>query len=273
MDISAFLALVSVIFAITFFVGLVVQTSAYVYSLYTKRSDIVDVVWGMSFVFVGFFWIAFTQAPSFSFAVALLLVSVWGVRLSYHIGLRHFSKETEDRRYVSMKEGWRFPQIRAYFQIFVLQAFLMSIIALPLVLHANTGVTTALPLVCIGVLVWLLGFYFQVRGDFELSRYISTKKKTDGLLKTGIWGLTRHPNYFGEMTMWWGIFIVTISSFNLAYLIVAALGPILITLLLRYVSGVPMLEKYWEEKYQDEFAQYKENVPMLIPDFRKFIGK
>ena len=266
MDITAFFSFFFSIWIVTFLITLVYQTIIFLLARKIKRDDLVDVGWGFGFVVVGFVWLALVPAVSIGYALILLCVSIWGIRLSYHIGMRFFTKDEEDRRYVAMKEGWKRPVLRAYFQIFILQAFLLSIIVMPVAVHANITISAPLVLLVLGLLLWCLGFYYQVAGDNQLGAFIRAKKK--GMMKEGVWAKTRHPNYFGEMTMWWGIFIMTLISLNPIFILLTVIGPVTITLLLRFVSGVPMLEKHWEEKYGKEFEEYKESTPMLIPHIR-----
>jgi len=267
MTFSLLLSFVLAILLITCAVALVYEVLFFIISLKKERNDVVDVSWGFGFVCISFFWLAIIPEPSLSFVIALLLVSIWGIRLTYHIWNRFMKKKVEDRRYVEMKKDWKWVKTRSFFQVFFLQAVLMSVIILPVVLHANSGVTTPWLLIIVGVFLWMLGFYYQVVGDFQLGQFIASKPKKGLMMREGLWSKTRHPNYFGEMSMWWGIYLITLSSFNLWYILFAAIGPVVITLLLRYVSGVPMLEKHWEKTYGKEFEDYKESTPMLIPNF------
>ncbi len=263
MNILDFVSFVFGIWLVTVLIACLFQTVMYCFARLLKRDDLVDVGWGLGFVVAAFAWLALVPQISASYALILLCISMWGIRLSYHIGMRFFTKNKEDRRYVEMKDGWKYIKIRSYFQIFLLQAFLLSIIILPTAVQANITISAPIFLVLLGFILWCLGFYYQVRGDYQLGIFIQKKKK--GMMKSGLWSKTRHPNYFGEMTMWWGIFIMTLTSLNPLFIIVTGIGPLLITLLLRYVSGVPMLEKHWEKTYGEEFEEYKNTVPMLIP--------
>jgi len=266
MNISLLISYALAVLTITFLVSFLYQVIFYIISLRVKRNDIVDVAWGGGFLVIVFFWLIIIPSPSWTFVLATLLISVWGVRLSYHIWNRYMSKQ-EDRRYVEMGKDWKWKKTRSFFQVFVLQGALMSVVVLPATLHANMVVSTALPFVFIGLFLWCFGFYFQVLGDYQLKQFIENKKN-EGMMKEGLWSKTRHPNYFGEICMWWGIFLITLSAFHIVYILVAVIGPVVITLLLRYVSGVPMLEKHWQEKYGKEFEDYKDSVPMLIPDLK-----
>ena len=116
----------------------------------------------------------------------------------------------------------------------------------------------------LGVAVWLFGFYFEAVGDAELSRFIKNPVNKGKLLQSGLWSLTRHPNYFGEVAQWWGLWLVALSVPN-GWL--GIIGPITITFLILKVSGIPMLEKKMEEN--PDFAEYKRKTSVFIPLLRK----
>ena len=162
-----------------------------------------------------------------------------------------------------MKKDWKMPFLRSYVQIFLLQGLFMAIIALPAVMMIRNSASEFMPLIALAIGVWSAGFMFQVWGDIELTKHINKRKK--GLLQSGIWSYTRHPNYFGEIMMWWGIWIIALGSLTLGNTLIALVGPLLITLLIKYVSGVPMLEKNWKEKYGEEFDEYAKKTPVLVP--------
>jgi len=269
------LILFTEVFLITLLVASFYQTGMYIFSRVLKRTDIVDVGWGMGFVIVSFFWLMVNPVISVSYGIILLCVSLWGTRLSFHIAQRFFSHKKEDRRYVDMRKEWKWVKTRTYFQVFLLQGVLLSVILFPVYLHSIAHINTFLPLVLGGFILWSIGFYYQVVGDFQLTQFIKNKtpESKDQMMKTGVWSQTRHPNYFGEILMWWGIWIMTLVSFNPVFIIVTAMGPLTITLLLRYVSGVPMLEKHWKEKYGTEFEEYKDTTQMLLPSVFGFMKK
>ena len=143
----------------------------------------------------------------------------------------------------------------------------MSVIALPILALYTASSNPMIISMILGLAIWLLGFVYQVGGDIQLTAHIQSPKK--GLLTHGLWSTTRHPNYFGEISMWWGIFVISISFDNILITLISIIGPLLITLLIRYISGVPMLEKHWAKKYGDDFQKYKKDVPMIIPKITK----
>ena len=116
----------------------------------------------------------------------------------------------------------------------------------------------------IGVAIWIIGYFFEVVGDKQLKDFLADPKNKGKLMTSGLWSYTRHPNYFGEATMWWGIFLIAITSLSGIWIIIS---PIVITYLLVFVSGVPMLEK----KYKDrpDFILYSKHTPKFFPWFPK----
>lgn len=235
----------------------------FLYSQIKKRGDVVDVAWGLGFPLVA--WSAyFINGDSSSLALLTnSLVTVWGVRLASHIYLRNKDKD-EDYRYKGWREDWgKWYTLRAYFQIFMLQGALLYAIALPVMLINQDPQPLSL-LSYVGVLVWVFGFVFEVVGDYQLKKFIENKKNKGKLMTDGLWAYTRHPNYFGEATQWWGIGLMSITISNGYW---GLFGPALITFLLLYVSGVPMLEKKMKKK--PGFKEYAKNTPKFVPKLTK----
>lgn len=234
----------------------------FVVSLIKKRNDVADVAWGLGFVLLA--WLAYVIAGNDLTNVRGLLVNalvtIWGLRLAWHIHTRNKGK-AEDYRYLAWRKEWgKWFYLRSYAQVYLLQGFLLFLIVSPvLVVHGNAGSVLGV-LDVVGVAVWLLGFYFEVVGDAQLARFIKDPANKGKLMTTGLWAYTRHPNYFGEVTQWWGIWLIALSVSNGVF---AIIGPLTITFLILKVSGIPMLEKKMEEN--PEFAEYKRKVSKFIP--------
>lgn len=240
----------------------------YVIAQVKKNNSIVDVGWGLGFVLISIFTLVMSLinkdnvTSSYLFRNILFnsLIWIWGSRLAYYIFKRNAHKK-EDYRYAEMRKSWgKQVYIRGYFQVFMLQGLLMLIIASNIILN-NVSNTEALTLFDIlGLLIWIIGFIFESFGDSQLKRFINNPSNKGKIMKYGLWKYTRHPNYFGEATMWWGIFIMTLSNNNG---IIGIVSPMLITFLLLYVSGVPLLEK----KYKDnkEFQKYAKVTNKFFP--------
>lgn len=238
------------------------MTVWFILSLIIKRNDIADIAWGMGFVLLA--WTAFFLSVSGNWLVILVnvLVTIWGLRLSLHIFNRN-RKKPEDYRYAEWRRQWgSLFYFRSYLQVFILQGILLFIISVP-VMVLNAYVLQSTPAIAfIGILVWVIGFIFESVGDSQLSNFIKNPANKGKVLDTGLWKYSRHPNYFGEVTQWWGIWIVAIIVTNQWLTIV---GPSLITFLILKVSGVPLLEKKMME--QQEFREYAKRTSMFIPWF------
>ncbi|MFT5436634.1 MAG: steroid 5-alpha reductase family enzyme [Ulvibacter sp.] len=232
----------------------------FVVSLIKKRNDLADVAWGLGFVLMAWLSYFLAEDPGMRGILVGVLVSIWGLRLALHIHSRNKGK-AEDYRYLAWRKEWgKWFYIRSYFQVYLLQGVFLFLIVSPILLiNKDTGGDLGL-LDFIGVVVWLFGFYFEAVGDAQLSRFIKNPENKGKLMTKGIWKYTRHPNYFGEVTQWWGIWLVALSVPNG---VLAIIGPITITFLILKVSGIPMLEKKMEE--HPDFAEYKRRVSVFIP--------
>lgn len=230
------------------------MTGWFIISLIKKRNDIADIAWGMGFILIS----AYNLYTNFDTRVLLisLLVLIWGLRLAIHIYHRNKNKK-EDFRYLQWRQEWgKYFYLRSYLQVYLLQGFFMWLIALPLTLH-NTGFTL---INFLGILVWIFGFYYESTADAQLAAFLKDLKNKGKIMDQGLWAKSRHPNYFGEVTMWWGIWLLSLSNRDA---FISLLGPLTITFLILKVSGVPLLEK----KYQGNplYEAYKKKTSIFIP--------
>jgi steroid 5-alpha reductase family enzyme len=234
----------------------------YFISLLRKRNDVADVVWGLGFVVLT--WSALHLSGNYEERQLLItaLVTLWGLRLAWHIHTRN-SKKEEDYRYQAWREVWgKWFIIRSYFQVYILQGALLFLIALPILYIQKESYSTLNFRDLIGGLVWAVGFFFEVVGDFQLRAFTRDRNNKGKILTTGLWRYTRHPNYFGEVTIWWGIWIIAGSVTGSFWLI---LSPLTITYLILKVSGIPLLEKKYAGN--QEFAEYKQRTNSFFPWF------
>jgi steroid 5-alpha reductase family enzyme len=192
-----------------------------------------------------------------------LFVLIWGLRLAIYIFLRNKGKG-EDFRYKAWRDTWKFFILRSYLQIFILQGILMFIIALPIIFVNKAGPASFNFFDIAGILLFLTGYAFETIGDGQLARFKKDPANKGKIITGGLWRYTRHPNYFGEAVIWWGI-----GCFALPYPHgwIMLISPVIITLMLRFVSGVPMLEKKYAGRA--DFEEYKKRTPVFIPWFPK----
>ena len=229
-------------------------------SLLVKRSDVADIAWGPGIALVGLTASFFQTAPTERLTILLLLVAVWGVRLGIRIFLKNKSKK-EDPRYILLSEKWgKWTLLIRYLQVFILQGALMLVIGYPFI-HASVYDHGGLGwLTLVGLLVWIVGFLFEAVGDSQLDSFLKKPENKGKIMRYGLWKYSRHPNYFGEVTMWWGIFIILLE---IPFGLFAIVSPLMITFLILKVSGIPMLEKMFEGN--PEFDDYKKTTSVFFP--------
>lgn len=235
-------------------------------SVLKKRNDVADVAWGLGFMLMA--WTSFFLSGDSGIRglVVGVLVSVWGVRLAWHIHTRNRGK-AEDYRYDAWRKQWgTWFYLRSYVQVYLVQGLFLFLIVLPVLLINKSAGTTLGILDLLGVAVWLVGFYFEAVGDAQLARFIKNPANKGKLMRGGLWAYTRHPNYFGEVTQWWGVWLIALS---VPYGWLGIIGPITITFLILKVSGIPMLEKKMAD--HPDFAEYKRRVSVFIPLPRKSV--
>lgn len=239
------------------------MTLLWLFSLQLKNSSIVDIFWGAGFVIVN--WIYFALTPDGFLIRKLLicaLVTIWGLRLSTHIFLRNRGKP-EDFRYQKWRQEngnrwWWW----SFFQVFLLQGVLLWIISAPLLAAQFSALSDHLTLLdFLGAAVWLVGFYFEAKGDYQLSQFKANPENKGKILDSGVWRYTRHPNYFGDSAQWWGYYLIAASAGGWWTIF----SPILMTILLLRVSGVALLEKTMETK--PGYKEYIEKTSAFIPWF------
>ena len=232
----------------------------FVVSVLKKRNDVADVAWGLGFAIMA--WSAYFLAGSAGIRGLLvcILVSLWGVRLAWHIHARNKGR-AEDYRYVAWRKEWgKWFYLRSYLQVYLLQGALLFLIVTPVLLINDSSATTLGVLDIVGVLIWLVGFYFEAVGDAQLAKFIKKPINKGKLMQGGLWAYTRHPNYFGEVTEWWGLWIIALAVPGGW---IGVIGPLTITYLILKVSGIPMLERKME--LHPDFTAYRERVSVLVP--------
>jgi steroid 5-alpha reductase family enzyme len=250
--------MLAAIFQIGFFIWCYVS-AWFIISLMIKRNDVADIAWGLGFVAIVIFLFV-TQTPILQSSIVYLLTVIWGIRLAIHIGLRSKGKP-EDFRYKKWRDEWgKYFVLRSYLQVYLFQGFFMWIISVPIIVVSMAKNQATTPFLLFGSIIWLIGFAFESIGDYQLMLFIKQKQNKSDIMQTGLWKYTRHPNYFGEVLVWWGIFIMVLPLQHGIWVIIS---PITISFLLLYVSGIPMLEA----KYKDNvaFEEYKKRTSAFFP--------
>lgn len=234
----------------------------YLLALRLKDNSIVDIGWGIGFIIVALATL-FDKGTFYPRQLLITALTIaWGLRLAIYIFIRNRGKG-EDFRYRQWREEWgKTIYWRSYLQVFMLQGAIMFVIALPL-MQVNASTSSDLLITdFIGAVVWLIGFLFEAVGDAQMMRFKNNPASKGKIMRSGLWKYTRHPNYFGETLLWWGIFIIATGEGNI---FISVISPLLLTYLLLKVSGVAMLEKKYtgNPEYDDYIKTTSSFVPML----------
>lgn len=242
----------------------VYMTVVFVKAQVLRNNGIVDVAWGLGFIVVTAAF--FVRAPGLTPVRALMTaaVALWGLRLAVHVALRNWGRP-EDFRYAAMRKRWgRAAAVKAFFFVFMLQGLILLVVSLPITVVFASPDRPLGALDVAGGLVFLAGFLFETVADAQLNIHRHDPANKGRLMTSGLWRLTRHPNYFGEALLWWGLGLVALGSRNGA---AGLIGPAAITLLLVFVSGVPLLEKKYAGR--PDWEAYKARTPKFAPWFPK----
>lgn len=210
-------------------------------SIRAKDASVVDIAWGMTFVLTA--WVTRFTADGYEPRKNLLvaLSTIWGLRLSLYLAKRNLG-HGEDPRYVSMRErgGDRWWWWTSLFKVFYLQGLVSWVVSLPIQLgQVSGGAGPFVTLAVIGSVVWMVGIGFEAIGDFQLARFKADPANEGMILDSDLWSWTRHPNYFGDAAIWWGIGIVAASS---GWGLIGLVGPLVMNFFLVNISGKKLLE-------------------------------
>lgn len=233
----------------------------FVVALVRRDNSVVDVGWGVGFLLLALATFWWYEPYGWRPVIVLVMVAVWGLRLSLHILMRNWGR-AEDWRYAVLRQRWgAWWALRSFLQVFLLQGALMLAVALPMLWTITFFSTRSLGwLDGVGVALWLIGFCTEALADHQLVRFQKNPASYGKVLQSGLWRYSRHPNYFGEILQWWGIWLLALAV-PLGFWTI--LGPLTITFLIMQVSGVPLTES----KYRGnaEFQRYAKRTSVLVP--------
>jgi steroid 5-alpha reductase family enzyme len=241
---------------------LALMVGVWLLSLAVRDASIVDVFWGLGFVLVAAVGLALGPGVFERRLLVFALVGVWGARLATHILRRNWGRG-EDFRYRGFRARWgpRFWWV-SLFTVFLLQGAIMFVVSLPVQASAAGETPSSLGLLdALGASVWLVGVLFESVGDAQLARFKADPASTGRVMDRGLWRYTRHPNYFGDATTWWGIGLIGLST---PWGWLALIGPAVMTFMLVRVSGVAMLEKTISAR-RPGYEEYVRRTSAFVP--------
>lgn len=246
-------------FLATAVVGFAMFTGLFAYADRVKRYDLIDSLWGPGFAVLAAVTLLLADGNPARQWLVFLLTAIWGVRLGVHIYARNRTKD-EDPRYVAiLKRAKGNPRLRMY-RVYLIQAAIMWVVSLPVqvAIHLDAPLNA---LDWLGVAIWLVGFAFESVGDWQLSRFKADPASRGQVMDRGLWRYTRHPNYFGDAVVWWGLFLFALHTWPALLTVV---GPLVMTFLLAKGTGKPLLEKDIAKR-RPGYAEYVRRTSGFIP--------
>lgn len=235
-------------------------TGCFLISRRFKNYALVDIAWGLGFVLIVL--LSFKLNPKLSGSEYLLgtCVFLWGIRLSAFLFIRNFNKP-EDFRYREMRKSWgSSANLHAFFKIFLLQGFLIFIIGLPIIIKLNSPPSQLGLFQIIGFLLWGFGFFWESWADNEKMQFKKIEGNLDRPCETGPYKYSQYANYFGEITLWWGLYLISLPH---QYFYISLISPVLISFLILKVSGIPLLEE--KNKNRSSYADYRKKTNLIFP--------
>ena len=242
-------------------ISFLIQIFFFIFAASYKSDKVTDLSYGLSFIILALYSI-FTRGTFYLTQIIItVMILVWGLRLAGYLFIR-ILKIKRDKRFDGIRENFV-----KFASFWIIQALSVWIIMLPATFVLNSADLPLTTLSYIGISVWTIGFLIETIADHQKFTF---KNKNKGFINTGLWKFSRHPNYFGEITLWWGLFMVIIPYLSGLYWL-TILGPLFITFILLFVSGIPILEKRYNKKYGHltEYQEYKKKTSILIPWFSK----
>jgi steroid 5-alpha reductase family enzyme len=242
---------------------LAVMTGLWLLSLVRRDVSLVDPFWGTGFIIVA--WFALASIPREQHVtrswLLIALTTIWGLRLSLYLLWRNWG-HGEDRRYRAMRDhhGPRFWWV-SLLTVFLLQGVILWIVSLPI--QASLVTASSIPLGWLdlaGVTLWSVGLFFEAVGDFQMARFQADPQNAGRVMDRGLWRFTRHPNYFGDFCVWWGLYLIAAAG-GAGW---TAGSPLLMSLLLMRISGVTLLESNITDRRPD-YAAYQTRTNAFFP--------
>lgn len=224
-----------------------------------NRLDVVDTGWGLGFIVVA--WLVVIQRHLEADYVVAILVTIWGLRLARHTYRRSRKRGEDDPRYVALASKWRGNYwLSAYYKIFITQGVFLWVISLPIVFAAGASRPSSSWFLAAGAIIWAIGFALEAISDKQLGEFLSQPANKGQVMDHGLWRFSRHPNFFGELTQWWGIGVIACGA-RLGY--IGLIGPLALTISIVFISGIPPIEN--RKRSNPAYKKYMQRTSPLIP--------
>lgn len=249
------------IYLLALLISLGINFLFYLLASILKTDKFTDFTYGLTFVALTFLFLFTNQTFYFYQLILVTMVALWAIRLISYLLVR-ILKIKKDSRFDKMRE-----KPLEFLKFWTFQGLAVWVIVLPSIYLLNFSENRSISLIMVlGVLIWALGLLIETISDWQKFAFKNNPQNKNFWIQSGLWKYSRHPNYFGEMLCWWGIFIFVLPFLEgLSWLTI--ISPIFITFILLFVSGIPPLEKRYEKKYKNnkKYQEYKKKTSILIP--------
>ncbi len=254
------------VYLLGFALVMALLTLVWMASVKLVNASIIDPFWGLGFVLLAVYYYFNSVGEPVRKMIVLMAAILWGLRLFAYLFWRSVGKP-EDYRYAQFRKRYGLERYWwvSFFQVFLLQGFLLWLISSPLLAAQYFGNSKPSGWIdAMAILVWLIGFLFEAGGDYQLLKFKSNLANKGKVLNTGFWKYTRHPNYFGDACVWWSFALFSLAAGSY----VPVVSSVLMTILLLKVSGVSLLE-HDLKRNKPEYEEYSRKTPSFFPWFPK----
>ncbi len=249
------------LFALCIAVAFVIQWIVYIPSFLLKTEKFYDLTGSLTYTTVILLALLMASRYDLRSVILTVLVLIWTSRLGFFL-FRRIKREGEDTRFKEIKQS-----AARFLLTWTLQGLWVSFTAAAALgaITADQGIAFGAWGIA-GLCVWILGFSFEAIAEFQKSRFTSDPANADRFINVGLWSVSRHPNYFGEIVLWIGIALIAFPALN-GWAYVTLISPVFVALLITQISGVPLLEKFADDKWggQEYYEEYKKSTPVLVP--------
>ena len=248
---------------------------AFIVGTAKKNNGLMDIFYGPGYVVVALtsliLYVIMNNSINIRQVIITILVFIWAIRLAVYLFIRNRGKP-EDYRYQAMRRRWKTNIVwKSFKNVYMFQGIVIFLVAFP-VWFVNVSINPPLVNILdfagitlwVGALIWLIGFLFESIGDYQLYKFKKDPNNKGKVMDQGLWKYTQHPNYFGEVTQWWGIFIIALA---VPFGFISIVGPIFITYMIIKVSGIRLLN--WRYRADEKYADYKKRTSQFFPWFPK----
>lgn len=247
-------------------ISLIIQLIFFAFAYKFKTDKVTDLSYSLTFMLIAILLGIINRESVDLYKIALIwIVCLWGSRLAGYLLMRIIKMKT-DKRFDGIRENFK-----SFLGFWILQAFTVWIVMIPVSIFISIPIrlesNSIFP--AIGFIIFIVGLILETFADIQKFNFKSKPENKDKWIQTGVWKYSRHPNYFGEILVWIGVFIFTLINFT-SIQIIGIVSPIFITILLLFVSGIPILERKYNQKYKDnaEYQMYKNSTSLIIPWFK-----